>query len=456
MNTIYGETGLDDCVELHPHQYEFVTDVDHRYIAISAGFGAGKTFAFCMKALHLAAINAEMVGDHTAILLEPTFPLINDVLVPAMDEILELTKIPHKSRGGALPEYTLFFATGTCTILLRSTENYKRIVGVNAAWAGVDELDTSDKKIAAAAWKKLQGRLRHKGAITQLFTTSTPEGFKFFQQFFIEDAAENDEKRNQRRIINASTYDNAENLGDEFIKDLETNYTDEEKEAYLMGKFVNLTSGRIYKKFNRELNRSALTVDKIRDEYKDKKDIRGQKIPLPPLHIGMDFNIGKMAGIIHFIDKDGPIAIDEIINVDDTEAMITVIKERYPDFKIHVYPDSSGKNRAHVNIAADTDISLLKRANFNIVVDSRNPPVKDRITSMNQAFCNGEGVRTYMVNDTTCPRYTTCLEQHTYDEYGQPDKKNDLDHPNDAAGYFIHKMFGVKRYTSGGLRLTGT
>ena len=89
---------------------------------------------------------------------------------------------------------------------------------------GGDELDTSDKKIASAAWKKLQGRLRHKGAITQLFTTSTPEGFKFFQQFFIEDAAENEEKKLQRRIINATTYDNAENLGDDFIKDLETNH----------------------------------------------------------------------------------------------------------------------------------------------------------------------------------------------------------------------------------------
>lgn len=443
-------------ISLHKHQYDFVTDIEHRYIAISAGFGAGKTFAFCMKALHLAAVNCATIGDHTAILLEPTFPLINDVLMPAMDEVLELTGIPFKSRGGALPEYELQFATGKCTILLRSTENYKRIVGVNAAWAGVDELDTSDKKIAAAAWKKLQGRLRHKGAMTQLFTTSTPEGFKFFQQFFVEDAAENEEKRNQRRIIRASTYDNAENLGDDFIKDLETNYTDEEKLAYLMGEFVNMTSGRIYKKFNRELNRSKVSIDSLREEYKDKKDTYGQKMSLPPLHIGMDFNVGKMAGIIHIIDKDGPIAVGEIINVDDTEKMIAVIKELYPDFKVvNVYPDSSGKNRSHANIAADTDLSLLKKAGFNVVVDTKNPAVKDRITSMNQAFCNSDGRRIYRVNDTKCPRYTTCLEQQTYDDYGQPDKKNDLDHPNDAAGYFIAKMYLVKHYKPGGLRLSG-
>lgn len=443
-------------IELLPHQYEFVTDVQHRYIAISAGFGAGKTFAFCMKALHLAAINCYAIGDHTAILCEPTFPLINDVLAPALDEVLELTGIPYKSRGGALPEYELQFATGKCTILLRSTENYKRIVGVNAAWAGVDELDTSDKKIASAAWKKLQGRLRHKGAITQLFTTSTPEGFKFFQQFFIEDAAENEDKKLQRRIINATTYDNAENLGDDFIKDLETNYTDEEKEAYLMGKFVNLTSGRIYKKFNRELNRSNMTVDKLRAEYATKKDSWGQKIPLPPLHIGMDFNIGKMAAIIHMIDGDGPIAVDEIINVDDTETMTNIIKERYPEFKIHVYPDSSGKNRSHANIAADTDLTLLRKAGFNVVVDSSNPAVKDRINSMNQAFCDGNGIRRYRVNDSKCPKYTTCLEQQTYDDYGQPDKKNDLDHPNDAGGYFIAKQYLVRHYQSGGLRMVGT
>jgi Terminase large subunit, T4likevirus-type, N-terminal/Terminase RNaseH-like domain len=446
---------MTQTVELFKHQHDFVTDIDHRYIAISAGYGAGKSFAFAMKAIHLASLNCLTIGDHVGILCEPTYPLISDVLIPALEECLELCGIPYKTTSGNKPECIMYFPNGKATVLLRSAENYKRIVGVNAAWAGVDELDTMDTKTAKAAWKKIQGRLRAKDAVTQLFTTSTPEGFRFFQQFFVTDAAESEEKRIQRRIIYASTYDNT-TLPADFIKDLETNYTEEERAAYLSGQFVNMVSGRIYKKFNRIANRTNLTVDSLKAEYKTKKDPFGQSVPLPQLHIGMDFNIGKMAAIVHVILNDKAYAIDELINLEDTEAMCEVIKERYPEFRINVYPDSSGKNRAHVSVAADTDITLLKKAGFSVIYNNQNPPVKDRINSMNQAFMTTDNDIRYYVNDTTCPKYTTCLEQQTYDEYGQPDKKNDFDHPNDAAGYFIHSKFPVKRYHAGGLRMIGT
>ena len=69
-------------IELFKHQHEFVTDIEHRYVALRAGYGAGKTFAFCMKAIHLASLN---VG-HQGILCEPTNDLVNTVLIPSMEE----------------------------------------------------------------------------------------------------------------------------------------------------------------------------------------------------------------------------------------------------------------------------------------------------------------------------------------------------------------------------------
>jgi len=80
-------------VKLFNHQHQFVSDLDHRYIALIAGFGAGKSFAFCMKALHLAATNAKEIGDHVGIICEPTYPLINDVLIPSMEEVMEIAGI---------------------------------------------------------------------------------------------------------------------------------------------------------------------------------------------------------------------------------------------------------------------------------------------------------------------------------------------------------------------------
>jgi hypothetical protein len=41
-----------------------------------------------------------------------------------------------------------------------------------------------------------------------------------------------------------------------------------------------------------------------------------------------------------------------------------------------------------------------------VVVNAANPPVKDRINSVNAMFCNGNGERRYKVNVTRCPVYT--------------------------------------------------
>ncbi|MCS5948225.1 hypothetical protein LNP05_14995 [Klebsiella pneumoniae subsp. pneumoniae] len=75
------------------------------------------------------------------------------------------------------------------------------------------------------------------------------------------------------------------------------------------------------------------------------------------------------------------------------------------------------------NNASKTDIEQLRQAGFNVIVDDANPPVKDRINSMNAMFCNGNGDRRYKVNVARCPVYADCLEQQVWDKNGEPDKK---------------------------------
>lgn len=444
-------------VKLFPHQHKFVTDTSSRYLALIAGFGAGKSFAFCMKAIHLASVNVAAVGDCVGILCEPTYPLINDVLIPSMEEALEICGISSYSikKTGGTPEIAIKFANGTCTLKMRSAENFRRLIGINASFAGVDELDTMSTDIQKGMWKAINARIRKQGSIRQTFVTSTPEGHKFTYQQFVVAPSENDELAKQTRIIKASSYDNP-TLPKEYIDDNIANFSEEERQAWVDGDFVNMTSGRIYRKYDRHLNRSLLTIDMLRAVQPKNVDSRGIQRPMPGLHIGMDFNIDKMAAVVHVINKDGPEAIDELIGLRDTEHMIEVIKEKYHDFtSISVYPDSSGKNRSHASVFADTDISLLRNARFNVVYDNQNPPVRDRINSMNNAFCDPKGERKYKVNDKTCPKYAQSLEQQVYDAYGQPDKSAGWDHANDAGGYFIWQKFPLRRYQAGTLRMAG-
>jgi hypothetical protein len=165
------------------------------------------------------------------------------------------------------------------------------------------------------------------------------------------------------------------------------------------------------------------------------------------LHIGMDFNVGHMSGIVFIVRDDQPLAVEEMIDVFDTPAIIEKINERYAGHKITVYPDASGDNRKTSN-ASESDIALLKKAGFSVVVNSANPAVKDRINSKNAMLCNTYGERRLLVNTKKCPKYTQALERQVWDEKGQPDKQSGFDHPNDAGGYFIVKRYPIVKRTT--------
>jgi hypothetical protein len=170
--------------------------------------------------------------------------------------------------------------------------------------------------------------------------------------------------------------------------------------------------------------------------------------PGDPLHIGMDFNVAHMAAVV-FVIRDGmPRAVDELMEVFDTPAMIEKIKAKYQQVgqqhAIAVYPDASGQNRKSSG-ASESDLTLLRAAKFSVVVDHSNPAVKDRINSVNAMLCNTYDERRMLVNTTKCPKFTISLERQVYDDKSQPDKKGGFDHGNDAAGYFITKMYPVTK-----------
>ena len=85
---------------LLPHQEKFCSDTKHRKLALVCGFGAGKTYALVSKSIILASMN---VGCISAI-LEPTAPMLRDILMRTMNELLEEWEIPFTFRASPLPE----------------------------------------------------------------------------------------------------------------------------------------------------------------------------------------------------------------------------------------------------------------------------------------------------------------------------------------------------------------
>ena len=143
--------------QLLPHQLKFIEDIDTRFLALVAGYGSGKTHAFCLKGIYMAYLNP----GHKGALLEPTNGMASDVLVPDLTALLIEYGIPFEFKASPYPTFKLFFEDGISTILIRSAENYKRLAGLNLAWFGVDECDTISKGIARKMWRLLQLSLIH-------------------------------------------------------------------------------------------------------------------------------------------------------------------------------------------------------------------------------------------------------------------------------------------------------
>ena len=132
--------------DLLPAQQEFVSDEEHRIIGYVGGFGSGKSFALCAKAIWLGLSNP----NTTAMVAEPSFPMVRTVFIPAMDAALNQWEIDYDFRISPQPEYKLKLPNGVVTILCQSAENYQRVRGQNISFVLWDEADmlTQRKKQA--------------------------------------------------------------------------------------------------------------------------------------------------------------------------------------------------------------------------------------------------------------------------------------------------------------------
>lgn len=409
----------------------------HKFKAFVAGYGSGKTWVGCSdEAKHFYEFPRINAGYFA-----PSYPQIRDIFYPTVEECLYTWGLTTRVRLGnhEVDVYRGRIYMGT--ILCRSMDDPGGIVGFKIGHALVDEIDVLPKAKAIKGWRKIIARMRYKrdGLRNGIAATTTPEGFGFTHEQFVKLPRENEALRSMYGLVQASTYDNAVNLPPDYIPSLLESYPSQLIEAYINGQFVNMQTGTVYASYNRALN-GCTDVER-----------EGET-----LFIGMDFNVGKMAAVVH-VKRDGlPRAVDELVNGYDTPDMVKRIKERYWRFdggtyhqtrQIRIYPDASGGSRKSNN-ASETDLALLRQAGFVVCAPAANPPVKDRVNAMNGMFLNAQGERRYLVNADRCPTYADSLEQQAWAKSGDPDKSTGHDHPNDGAGYFIHHDFPIIRRTA--------
>lgn len=380
-----------------------------------AGYGSGKTLAFCLKALAECGRNPSKV----ILLAEPTYPMVRDVLQPTFEHCMREVGFAWNYVATAL-KYRVMWQGGWCDVLLRSAENYQRWAGLNLAGFGLDEAALLKDD---SAWKMGLGRLRDGEHLTG-WTTTTPEGFNWHYEYW------EDNPRQGYELIRGKTFDN-KFLPQEFIDTLLENYDERLVRAYLHGEYVNLQYGQTYYAFTREHN--------IKEKVEYDKHL--------PLLVGMDFNVDPMCAVLWQKHHHTPeIRIfDEIkIRHSNTEDLMTdrlckEIKNRYPQAnKIIVYPDPSGKARGTSTKKSDFDIIRMNK--MQIKAKKSAPSITDSVNVVNKAF------KTLIV-DKNCKALIRDWEQVVNkDGTREIDKSNaELTHMSDAIRYALDLEFPMRK-----------
>jgi PBSX family phage terminase large subunit len=407
--------------DLLPAQRQFIDDTSHRIVGYIGGFGSGKSFALAAKAITLGLENP----GTTAMIAEPSFPMIRTVFIPAMDAALEQWQVDYEFRVSPQPEYTLKLPTGNVKLLCQSAENWQRVRGQNISFVLWDEADTSPVETAQKAGEMFLARMRV-GRVNQLALASTPEGFRYCYRTFVEQDGPD------KRLIRVKTRDNPY-LPDGFIESLQRNYPAQLINAYLEGHFVNMASCSLYPEFDRSLN------------YCDT-----QPTQLDTVYVGIDINVGNCV-TQHLVRRGDEFHFFAEKVYRDTQQIAAGLKELYPHhFKtkqLVLIPDAASKQRSTA-AAQESDMGILKKAGHTVSAQQSNPLVQDRINAMNIHI---EQRKVKVGNG--CKHLIRTFEQHAYDDKGKPEKggvgMDDLSHAGDAAGYAVYRLAAIRQWTVG-------
>lgn len=391
------------------HQEEFHKDIKSKFLHLSAGYGAGKTYALCYKAIQLSIINRDLPGG----LVAPDFSDLEKDVLPTMEDIMRAHKVAYDYRAGR------YFRFPWSKAKLYLASGKKRIRGPNWAYACINEATL----MPYIRYQEIISRVRIKRSICpQIASSGTPEGFGTdYHEHLIEKPFSP-----HVRVIYGNTYDNAHNLSQDYISSLESNFDKVMLDAYLKGLFVNMVGNRFYYAYD--------------DSNEDRSIEPFDAESLEPVHVAMDFNVEYMTATVWRYDGYCLRGIDEIVilNNADTRKMCWQLKERgyMPDNTV-IYPDPSGRNR---RTSGASDIEIIRQEGFkNVRFKTVAPPFRQRQLNANNLLEKG----VVKIHPDKMPSMKRDFLAVTQDP-GTNEKVKDnprLTHASDGFDYMVDHLF---------------
>ena len=388
---------------------------DVSYFELCGGYGCGKS----MSIVFLIVVLAKRYQGHdvTIALCSTTITLLNKTV------ILEMQKFFKKSGSRfTFNQKDNIITIGTVSFLLIATGVPADIYGPNVHITLCDEIDELPEMKAIEAHKALSERTR----------LTLPDGRKPFIVYFstvhgyrgLYKVIQNLRNSNLPNVLIRGLTKNNTSLDPDYVKNLYAIYDEQERLAYLEGRFVNLQSGRVYSSYD---------------------DVKCRVKPFPitrdmVVMVGQDLNSGFSKGAA-VVKKDKKLYITRGWSFKEVGGAPAIMRNSYPVQTMQWYPDSAGKE-----IMKGYKQEILDH-NIQCRIGSSNPRILDRVFYMNKLFKMG---LLYVFDyDKDDPAYretnelSEAIKVRAYNEMGQPEKgKGDKspDHFCDALDYVIYRI----------------
>ena len=374
-----------------------------RFRVLVAGRRFGKTHLAAHELLRVAVNHKGSTSWYIA----PTYGMARDVMLPKLKDLIPPSYISSLDQTDL--RITL---RNSSVIALRSSDNPDRLRGAGLDLAVLDEMAYQDP----AAWPTIRPALSDKQGRALLI--STPAGYNHFYKIYL--AAHNEPDW----AVHTYTTLEGGNVTPEEIESARHDMDERTFRQEYEASFESL-AGRVYYAFDRRPYPDG--------NISDVKDIDGA-----PILVGMDFNINPMSAVFA-VKAGGQIHVigEATIDNGNTDEMVRLIKSRYPNRTIRIYPDPTGNARKTSAPVGQTDFTILRQAGFQVLAPSHPYAVVDKINTVNTGLRTAAGDKRVLIHPT-CRQLMMALDGLTYvDGTNEPDKSSGLDHITDALGYLL-------------------
>lgn len=380
---------------------------EYDWFILAGGYGCGKSFSIVLCILDIVR---RYNGKDIAVGIGSiTITLAQKTIFKDLEAILKRSHSQYKynSKDNIL-------TIGTVKFFFIAIEQPGNIYAYNLHIFLCDEIDELSQSKVLEANKAIRERTRlmlSDGRIPYIMYFTTVQGYRG-----LYNVVQTLKKSKQNFIIIRGLTKNNTTLAKSYVDSLYKIYDENERLAYLEGRFVNLRAGRVYPDYDED--KSMCDAFEILEN-----DV---------VYVGQDLNSG-FSKAVAVVKRNKKLYIVHAWSFADIGSAPAIMRMTFPKNRILWFPDASSKE---ILKGYKTEIAAH---GIELRMGSCNPSIVDRIFYINKLFKLG---LLFIVNGKT-EIISEALKTRQFNDLGIPEKgkgEEAPDHACDALEYVIYRL----------------